>query len=76
MKTSCLCTCLFLSFLSTASLAMLPPKYLNVPHWKSCVHTTTKETAQFICLPHKKPATCPGSSWENLVHCNLLDTCK
>lgn len=63
MKKCLICICLLL--LSSASWAVLPPRYLSVPEWQSCVGTVKKGSADFVCLPAEKPETCPDTSWEN-----------
>jgi len=62
--------------LSTSSWAVLPPKYLSVPEWKSCVGTVTKGSAQFICLPSQKPKDCLESSWKELTALNEIEYCQ
>lgn len=57
------------------SQTLLPPKYLSVPLWKSCVGTITKSSAQFVCLPAKKPKNCQANSWQKLVILKELDRC-
>lgn len=50
---------------SSSSWGVLPPKYLSVPEWQSCVSTVTKGGANFVCLPAEKPLTCPQASWDD-----------
>lgn len=64
------------AFADVASTSVLPPKYLSVPQWQSCVGTVTKGSAQFICLPTKKPAACPSSSWKALLKLHEIDNCS
>jgi len=60
---------------STISWALLPPKYLSVPEWKSCVGSVTKDGAKFVRLPIKKPENCPGSSWNKLTILDEMERC-
>ena len=55
--------------------SILPPKYLTVPQWQSCVGTVIKGSAQFICLPSKKPDACPSTSWDALIKLHEIDNC-
>jgi len=75
MKIKKIITGLFLLAISASTLAMLPPKYLSVPEWQSCVKTTTKESAQFVCLPAERPANCPLESWKALTLKRLIAHC-
>lgn len=80
MKISKLICYSFL-LISTSSLAdtmpgsILPPKYLTVPQWQSCVGTVIKGNAQFICLPAIKPDACPNNSWNALINLHEIDNC-
>jgi len=60
---------------SSPTAAILPPKYLSVPDWKNCVGEVTRGSAQFICLPAKKPKGCPYRSWKKLHKLNEIDPC-
>jgi hypothetical protein len=60
---------------SASSLALLPPQYLSVPQWQSCVGKMTKGSAEFICLPAKKPDNCLGASWQSLLTLDEIDRC-
>ncbi|MBV9575619.1 MAG: hypothetical protein JO149_03245 [Gammaproteobacteria bacterium] len=62
--------------MSSLSFALPAPKYLSVPHWKSCVRTVTKGSAKFVCLPAKKPLKCPADSWKTLMDGHMIDPCK
>ena len=77
MTKAILFTINLLLILSMTSLSFsLPaPKYLSVPNWKSCVRTVTKGTAQFVCLPAKKPGKCPNASWKALTTGKMIDLC-
>lgn len=67
---------MFLSlFFCLPVLALLPPKYLSVPHWKNCVGAMTRGSAQFICLPEKRPHHCSRSSWKKLKRTGELQSC-
>jgi hypothetical protein len=66
---------LLTSLFVSASWSLPAPKYLSVPHWKSCTRTITKCGAQFVCLPSKKPAKCPQQSWEELSGQQLIESC-
>lgn len=46
--------------------ACLPPAYLSVSHWRSCVNTERVNTWWQWCLPRKAPSDCPLASWETL----------
>lgn len=65
-------------FFSAISISWsLPaPKYLSVPHWKDCVQTMTKGTAQFVCLPSSAPKLCPAASWKILTSEHLIKDCQ
>lgn len=72
MKFSRICTFLMLIVISLPSFAMLPPNYLSVYRWKSCVSTYDHNGAEFVCLPDRKPLDCPRYSWKQLIrHSNL-----
>lgn len=76
MKISHFAVGLLMSAAITSSLALMPPKYLSVPHWKQCVSTQTQGSAQFICLPDARPLHCPRSSWKKLNHQQLVNKCS
>jgi hypothetical protein len=59
----------------SVSWSLPAPTYLSVPHWESCVHTVTKGTAKFVCLPSKKPAHCPRPSWREFISQHLIENC-
>jgi hypothetical protein len=44
----------------------LPPKYLSVPAFKSCLSTQSQGSYQSWCLPRRKPGQCPAESWASL----------
>lgn len=66
---------LFLLGVASSSWAMLPPKYLSVPEWQSCVETVTKNSTEFVCLPGERPANCPLASWKQLTLKRLIAHC-
>jgi hypothetical protein len=49
----------------------LPPAYLFVPNFKSCLGTKKSKTAYFYCLPKEKKRKCPKSSWKKLKPMHL-----
>ena len=55
-----------LMWMATSSLAALPPKYLSIQGVASCLCETTRESAQFVCLPKTKRSTCSAASWKKL----------
>ena len=55
-----------LMWTATSSLAALPPKYLGIQGVESCLCETTRESAQFVCLPKTKRPTCSAASWKQL----------
>lgn len=59
----------------SASFALPAPPYLSVLQWKNCVNETVKGSAKFVCLPSKKPKSCPASSWQKLTKEHLIDYC-
>ena len=68
--------CLLLSFaVINVSWSLAAPEYLSVPHWQDCVSNVTKGTANFACLPAKKPANCRHRTWKKLTHKHLLENC-
>jgi hypothetical protein len=69
--------CILLLVLALPVAWSLPaPAYLSVPHWKQCVGSVTKGSATFVCLPEKKPAKCPKSSWKSLTNRSLIPACQ
>ena len=67
--------CLLFS-LSSLSYSLPAPKYLSVPDWQACVKTVTKGSAQYICLPAKKPFKCPEDSWKALTKGKMVKRCR
>ena len=50
----------------TGGAQTLPPKYLSVPGFKTCLSTQSQGTYQSWCLPRRKPGQCPAESWASL----------
>ena len=44
----------------------LPPKYLSVPDFKTCLSMQSQGAYQSWCLPRRKPGVCPAESWASL----------
>lgn len=55
-----------LTAVATSCFAVLPPRYLSVEHFDKCLADKQVRTFRVWCMPEKKPATCPSSSWEQL----------
>lgn len=47
--------------------AVLPPAYLSIAGWKSCIGTKDMGTWKSICVPKAKPAACSEASWKQLT---------
>lgn len=75
MKKHCAIGLLITYSIISTSWALPAPKYLSVPNWKDCVHTVTKGSAEFICLPLKRPDHCPDMSWRTLKDEHLIEKC-
>jgi hypothetical protein len=78
MKTSQRILCLLLSCFAMSAWAVLPPKYLSIPHWKQCVDTATVDgSSTYVCLPSARERACPPASWRALhAKKNILVRCK
>ena len=50
----------------TGGAQTLPPKYLSVPDFKSCLSTDDRGSYQSWCLPRRKPGQCSQDSWASL----------
>jgi hypothetical protein len=74
IKKHFVCSLLTILVIST-SWSLPAPRYLTVPNWQNCVSKVTRGTAQFVCLPSRKPAYCPRSSWRTLVRQHLMERC-
>ncbi|STQ91163.1 hypothetical protein EV682_103349 [Iodobacter fluviatilis] len=48
------------------SAAALPPKYLEIKDFKKCLKDKAVDSYYILCMPDKKPATCPRASWKQL----------
>ena len=44
----------------------LPPRYLSVQGFKSCLVNYSEETSTHWCFPLKKLPGCPSKSWNEL----------
>lgn len=75
MKRIALCSFVLL-FTSHAAFALLPPKYLSVPHFKSCLSQKNMGTWTAYCLPQKKPRACPLNAWHQVLRDNSLNQCR
>jgi len=53
----------------------LPPKYLSVPDYESCIREESVGTSTAACLPDTKPEACPHESWTELCQLNELSKC-
>ena len=50
----------------TGGAETLPPKYLSVPEFKTCLSTDDRGSYRSWCLPRRKPGQCPAESWASL----------
>lgn len=50
---------------------VLPPAYLNVPNFQSCLQTESQGSWQSWCMPKTQPNDCPQSSWTELTKQNI-----
>lgn len=50
---------------------VLPPAYLNVPNFQSCLQTESQGSWQSWCMPKTQPNDCPQSSWKELSTQNI-----
>jgi hypothetical protein len=57
-----------------ANAKVLPPKYLSIKGFKSCLDTKTVANAEFYCMPSDQPKNCSDQAWEKLN--NLKGTDK
>lgn len=58
------------------SYAALPPRYLSVPRFQSCLGVEKKSTWTAYCLPQFRPTACPEASWTLLSQDHTLNRCK
>ena len=49
-----------------AATSALPPKYLAVDQFQSCLQSKQVETYRQWCMPASKPASCAAQSWDEL----------
>lgn len=49
-----------------SSATVVPPKYLGVSDFQSCLETVQVGSHEQWCMPSEKPANCPAESWEQL----------
>lgn len=54
---------------------LLPPKYLSVKGFKTCLSTKSMGTWRAYCLPHSRPKSCQYSSWTKLKSDKTLTSC-
>jgi hypothetical protein len=47
-------------------VSVLPPKYLEVREFQSCLEARTVDSYQQWCMPAAKPESCPSESWSQL----------
>jgi len=57
---------LLLASVTSASSAVLPPKYLAVKDFKQCLATQQINSYSAWCMPSEKPQSCPQASWDEL----------
>ena len=51
---------------SASSASALPPKYLEVSQFQSCLGTKQVGTIEQWCMPASRPSICPAESWSQL----------
>jgi len=49
----------------------MPPAYLSVPNFESCLAKETVGTSEQWCIPAAKPSTCVDSSWGEISKENM-----
>lgn len=49
-----------------SSVSALPPKYLEVSEFQSCLETKQLNSHEQWCMPASKPSICPSASWAQL----------
>lgn len=57
----------------------LPPKYLSIDGFRSCLNIQTKGLANFYCIPKTKPEDCRKSTWtaiNNLKGSEKIPACS
>lgn len=58
------------------SFAALPPGYLSVPKFQSCLGVENRGTWMAYCLPQSRAKACPEDSWKLLSQDGTLSRCK
>lgn len=51
---------------SQQALSALPPQYLQVEQFQSCLRSEQVDSYSRWCLPAARPDSCPPDSWEQL----------
>lgn len=51
---------------TTETASILPPKYLEVSEFQSCLGTMQVASHEQWCLPEAQPENCPTESWDEL----------
>lgn len=57
----------------------LPPEYLNIDGFRSCLSIKSKGLANFYCMPEIKPKDCRKSTWNainNLKGSEKIPACS
>lgn len=44
----------------------MPPAYLSVANYQSCLTSQTNGSSTQWCMPAQQPAGCPDASWQQL----------
>lgn len=44
----------------------MPPAYLSVPSYQSCLTSQANGSSTQWCMPAQQPAGCPDASWQQL----------
>ncbi|MCF6776306.1 hypothetical protein L3V83_06930 [Thiotrichales bacterium 19X7-9] len=58
-------------YYSNNAFAVMPPEYLSVDGFQSCLSTKNMGTWQSYCIPETKPENCSQSSWDKLTTMNI-----
>lgn len=68
-------TALLIVLTGSASIAAttLPPRYLSVPHFQTCLATQEHDGYKAWCMPAKRPAQCPTKRWHQLLSLSASD---
>lgn len=51
---------------SDLTASTLPPKYLELDQFQSCLSSKQVGTSRQWCMPTSKPDNCPAQSWDQL----------